>query len=37
MKEACTTVFQLGTLANAALTSGNIEAAEQFSYSKKYL
>ena len=29
MKEACTTVFQLGTLANVALTSGNIEAAEQ--------
>ena len=28
---ACTTVFQLGTLANVALTSGNIEAAEQFS------
>ena len=31
VKEACTTVFQLGTLANVALTSGNIEAAEQFS------
>ena len=31
VKEACTTVFQLGTLANIALTSGNIEAAEQFS------
>lgn len=25
------TAFQLGTLANVALTSGNIEAAEQFS------
>ena len=24
---ACTTVFQLGTLANVALTSGNIEDA----------
>ena len=31
VKDACTTVFQLGTLANVALTSGNIEAAEQFS------
>ena len=31
VKNACTTVFQLGTLANVALTSGNIEAAEQFS------
>lgn len=31
VKEACTTVFQLGTLANVALTSGNIEAAQQFS------
>ena len=31
VKYACTTVFQLGTLANVALTSGNIEAAEQFS------
>ena len=30
VKDACTTVFQLGTLANVALTSGNIEA-------KKYL
>ena len=30
VKDACTTVFQLGTLANVALTSGNIEAAEQF-------
>ena len=29
VKDACTTVFQLGTLANVALTSGNIEAAEQ--------
>ena len=31
VKDTCTTVFQLGTLANVALTSGNIEAAEQFS------
>ena len=31
VKEASKTVFQLGTLANVALTSGNIEAAEQFS------
>ena len=29
VKDTCTTVFQLGTLANVALTSGNIEAAEQ--------
>lgn len=31
VKETSKTVFQLGTLANVALTSGNIEAAEQFS------
>ena len=31
VKETSKTVFQLGTLANIALTSGNIEAAEQFS------
>ena len=31
VKDTCTTVFQLGILANVALTSGNIEAAEQFS------
>ena len=31
VKEASKIVFQLGTLANVALTSGNIEAAEQFS------
>ena len=29
--ESRKTVFQLGTLANVALTSGNIEAAEEFS------
>ncbi len=29
--EASKTVFELGTLANLALTSGNIDAAEQFS------
>lgn len=31
VKDASKTVFELGTLANVALTSGNIEAAEQFS------
>lgn len=31
VKETSKTVFELGTLANVALTSGNIEAAEQFS------
>ena len=31
VKEASKTVFKLGTLANVALMSGNIEAAEQFS------
>ena len=31
VKETSKTVFQLGTLANVALVSGNIEAAEQFS------
>ena len=37
VKEACTTVFQLGTLANVALTSGNIEAAEQCGYKTIYV
>ena len=31
VKSNLETAFQLGTLANVALTSGNIEAAEQFS------
>lgn len=31
VKETSKTVFELGTLANVALVSGNIEAAEQFS------
>ena len=31
VKSNLETAFQLGTLANVALTSGNIEAAEEFS------
>lgn len=31
VKDATKTVLELGTLANVALTSGNVEAAEQFS------